>query len=306
MIPSPPPITDVSGTIIRPAPDGAVVFSRHDVRTDRYRLMMRAADGVLTAFRIPSRAVAFDVDVGPDERGRDVAVYSRCATEPASGPPGGGLFYYRTGLRCRLYQLSLATGRERRLRTRTERSGSDILPTMWRGRLAWEHVDGNRVTLMLRDGKRTRRVSLGTPSADRLGGVRPAPGVRALDLRGDRLALVWSYFDPHDGCGIDAPFGRVPVDEVWSYHLGRSRRRVAHGGCERDDAWRIGWAQLTAAGISYSATLRRDNSEVLVGPRGRTSIAIPRGGDFIQSFARLDDGRLAIAYDGSANGLFVR
>jgi hypothetical protein len=306
LIADPPVVTDVPGTIVRPAAGGAVVFSRHDPVTDRYRLTLRAADGELTTFKIPSRAVPFDIDVGPDARGLDVAVYSRCSTDPALGAPGGGLPYYRTGRRCRLYELSLATGRERRLRTPTERTGSDMLPTIWRGRLAWQHVAAGTITLMLRDGGHTRRLRTGTSSADRLGGTLPAPGVRGLDLRGTHLSLVWSYYDPHAGCGVDAPFGRVPVDELWSYRLGVSRRRVAHAGCSRDAASRIGWAQLTPSGLSYSATFRKNPGEVLVGPHGRAPITIPAGTNFVQSFARLDDGRLAVAYDGSDNGLLVR
>jgi hypothetical protein len=298
-----PVLADTPFAIIRPASGGAVVFSSYDPATRRFRLAVRHADGGVKVLPIPSRGVAFDVDVGPDGRGREVAVYSRCTREPALGSPGGGLAYYRTGGRCRLYELPLTGGGERRLRTPTERSGSDVLPSIWRGRLAWVHVGGGSLTLRLRESGRMRRLPTGTTSADRLSDL-PAPGVRGLDLRGDRLALVWSYYDPHEGCGVDAPFGRVPVDEVWSYRLGVSRRRVARAGCPGDAASRIGWAQLTPSGLSYSATI--DQAQTLVGPRGaRTRIEIPEGTNFVQSFARLDDGKLAAAYDGSRSGLVV-
>jgi hypothetical protein len=301
---SAPVITDAPATIVRPAPAGAVVFSRYDPASRRYRLARRTAAGTVQTFAVPSRPVAYDVDVGPDPDGREVAVYSRCRHEPAFVSPGGGLSYYRSGEGCRLYSLSLKTGRERRLHTSTERSGSDFLPTIWRTRLAWAHVAKGKLSLMVRDGGRTRRLRAGTTSVDRLGqGVR-APGVRGLDLRGDRLALVWSYYDDRDHCGSNPPSLRIPVDEVWSYRLGASRRRVARAGCSGDAALRIGWAQLTPSGLSYSATI--GGAETVVGPDGRRTFTLPDGAsDFIQTFARLDDGRLVVAYDGLGSGLAI-
>ncbi|HEV7754064.1 MAG TPA: hypothetical protein VGO71_21110 [Baekduia sp.] len=297
-----PVVADTPLSIIRP-PLGVVVFSRYDPATKRFRLAERSASGEVGTFRIRSRKVAFDVDVGPDEHGREVAVYSRCAVEPALGSPGAAMTYYRTGSACRLYELSLATGHERRLKTTTERSGPDFLPSIWRGRLAWVHVERGALTLRLRDGGRVRRLPAGTASADRLGGELPAPGVIGLDLRDDRLSLVWSYYDLHDSCGADPPFGRTPVDEVWSYRFGLSRRRVAHAGCRGDAAARIGWARRTPSGLSYSATIAK--AETLVGPTGRTPLTIPAGTNFVQSFARLDDGRTAVTWDGSTSGLAV-
>jgi hypothetical protein len=260
---------------------------------------MRAADGVVTVFRIPSRGIAFDVDVGPDEHGRQVAVYSRCAREPVPYA-GGGLSLYRTGGRCRLYELQLASGRERRLRTPTERSGSDFSPTIWRGRLAWAHATDKTVAIMVKEGGKTRRLRAGTPSNERLSGV-PSSGVRGLDLRGSRLSLVWSYYNR---CARDDPYGLRPeVYELWSYRLGHSRHRVARAGCPRDRDSGITWAQLTRSGLTYSA-VSMSNADILVGPRGRTRLDLPLG-TFVQSFARLDNGSLATAHDGSGNGLTI-
>jgi hypothetical protein len=124
--------------------------------------------------------------------------------------------------------------------------------------------------------------------------------VLGLDLRGNHMSMVWSHYDP---CARDEPrFGRDPVYEVWSYRLGASRRRVARAGCAHDAMARIGWAQLTPSGLSYSAQIA--GADILVGPTGRTPITPPQS-DFVVSFARLDDRRLAIAYDGFDSGLAV-
>jgi hypothetical protein len=310
-----PVVADAPATIVRPAAGGAAIFSRYDPATKRYRLAELTADGRVITFRVPSRAVAFDVDVGPDVHGREVAVYSRCAREPEAFAPGGGLPYYRTGIRCRLYELSTATatGRERRLRTPDDGSGSDFLPSIWRGRLAWVHTASETapVALMLRDGARTRRLRTGTPSADRrLGAGLRAPGVRGIDLRGDRLTFVWTYYDARKGCGDDPRFGRSPIDEVWSYRLGAARRRVAGSACPGDVAGRIHWSQLSPSGLAY-ATTTNANTETLVelpgdGAASRTTtLTLPAGTNFVQSFARLDDGALAVAWDGVSSGIAV-
>jgi hypothetical protein len=301
-----PVIADVPEAIIRPAHGGAVVFSAHTPAPSggdgRYRLSIRHRDGSVQTFPIRSRGIPFDVDTGPDAHGREVAVYSRCPSERWSVAPGDITPYYRAYSRCRLYELSLATGRERRLHTPTEASGSDYLPTIWRRRLAWVHVEGNsRLSLMVREGNRTRRVRAGTPSR---GGppasYLPAAGVLGLDLRGNHMSMVWSHYDP---CATDEPrFGRDPVYEVWSYRLGVTRRRVARANCAHDAMIHLGWAQLTPSGLSYLAQI--DNADVLVGPAGRTTITPPQS-DFAATFARLDDGRLAVAYDGDSSGIAV-
>ena len=67
----------------------------------RYRLAEVGADGRLRDIDVPSRAVPFDVDIGPGPDGRVAAVYSRCRTEPRFGP-GVSTFSYRTGSGCRI------------------------------------------------------------------------------------------------------------------------------------------------------------------------------------------------------------
>ena len=57
---------------------GDVAWSDYDAAIDGWRLMANV-DGVTQALPVAARATPFDVDLGPDRRGRLVAVYSRCA-----------------------------------------------------------------------------------------------------------------------------------------------------------------------------------------------------------------------------------
>jgi hypothetical protein len=57
---------------------GHVVWSDYDASIDDWRLMANV-DGVTQALPVAPRPTPFDVDLGPDRRGRLLAVYSRCA-----------------------------------------------------------------------------------------------------------------------------------------------------------------------------------------------------------------------------------
>lgn len=305
-----PVVAPLPATAIQAAGE-AVIFSQYDAAARGYRLM-RWRNGVVRAFAIRPRAVPFDVDVGPDRDGREVAVYSRCAREPARFGPGTVLPYFRTGRGCRVFSLDLRTGRERPV-TGLDKAGSSFLPSIWRSRIAWAQLIGSTVRLRLKEGSRSpRTVRGGTPSAD-LGDV-PAIGPSNLDLRGRRMALTWSYYDPRHGCGVDPKIGPVPVSEAWLYKLGESRHRIVHAGCRSDDGQgAVRWATLTHSGVSYALSLDEG-----VDPRGtqvvRTipfgggaahsvALAVPPGAEFVVSFAILPSGRIAYDFDGTASGL---
>jgi hypothetical protein len=70
-------------------------------------VLMRWHAGRVDRLPVAERAVPFDVDLGPDARGRPVAVYSRCPGEGESTAPVGG---------CDVYRIALQRGRERRIR----------------------------------------------------------------------------------------------------------------------------------------------------------------------------------------------
>ena len=131
---------------------GVLAFSAYDGRTRRYRLMIRRPGARAERLPVPARSAPFDVDLGPGpRRGTVAAVYSRCR-------PG-----------CDVHRFILGGRREQRLRRR----GSERLPSIWRGRIAFAR--GTRVYIG------SRRVR--TPRRGRATG---------LDLRGSRVAYTWS------------------------------------------------------------------------------------------------------------------
>ncbi len=74
------PPEPVAGPTTVAAYRGTVAFSRY--ADGRYTLVLQTGR-VETPVRTPPRDVPFDVDLGPDGRGTTVAVYSRCAEDPA-------------------------------------------------------------------------------------------------------------------------------------------------------------------------------------------------------------------------------
>ena len=68
----------------------------------------------------------YDVDLGPDRRGRVVAVYSRCADLNDDGVPVG----------CDLYRYDFKRGRETPIRV-ANTNADERYPAIWKGRLAF-------------------------------------------------------------------------------------------------------------------------------------------------------------------------
>ncbi len=118
---------------------GRVVWSSLNPRTGRFSLMAWAG-GRRERLPVRSRAVPFDVDLGPGPDGATWVVYSRCAREPSSAEPSNGLPDYSSGTRCRLFRFSFEDGKERRLPTSGRPERSEFVPTIWRGRLAFGRI----------------------------------------------------------------------------------------------------------------------------------------------------------------------
>ena len=130
---------------------GTIAFSQLNPATHRWSLMLRTGE-VVTAADVAPRGVPFDVDLGPDAHGRTVAVYSRCATEPA--PLTTGAIAYPSRARgCRIYRYDPAAGTERR-------QASGYLPAIWKGTLVFARGDRD-ATLYARASGRTRRLDDG-------------------------------------------------------------------------------------------------------------------------------------------------
>jgi hypothetical protein len=139
---------------------------------------------------IPPREVPFDADLGPAGDGRFIAVFSRCSSEPrwedTSSVPD-----YTRGSGCRLYEYDLT---RRRLRALVDHGADEVLPTIWKGAVAYVRRVRGRPQLRVspRAGGPRRRIP-GGPTTD------PFDRPTALDLYGNRLATSWLF--EGDGLG---------------------------------------------------------------------------------------------------------
>lgn len=269
-----------------------VAWSEYDATSKRFRLVQQ--DGSAPPMRLgaPSRAIPFDVDLGPGPAGRTVAVYSRCQTERAAfvdDPAFLPLWEEERG--CRLYVLDLLTGRERRVaQERATPGDSDFLPSIWGHRLAFvrEHVardtaPGNegRERLLLLDLStgRTRRLQGGPRGVGHAGGdpLYPrGPGAMDLDLRGSRLAYRWGFYANHECHGADPELRGDPfVSDLRVAKAGQGSRTLDSACAERDPSLLVGPTQ-TAGSIFYAKTMlytsdRGDSSLLASGPHGQTT-----------------------------------
>jgi hypothetical protein len=162
---------------------GQVVWSEQI--TQGVNVLMRWRAGRVDRLPVRSRKVPFDLDLGPDARGRAVAVYSRCAGDNAWGSalPDRG---------CDVYQLSLTGGRERRLRRISTSRASEYAPAIWRGNIAYASAERSglkpRLMLLRRGARRPRRLSTGSR-------VTAISHVAQMDLTSTALVFTWRRYD---------------------------------------------------------------------------------------------------------------
>lgn len=172
---------------------GTVAFSTYDAVTGRYRLTLRRRDGTLETPAVASRAVPFDVDLGPGPNGELTAAYSRCRTEPRAETFDGMTLPW-SGRGCDLYRYDTVARRETKIAGASSSASSEFLPSFWGDELAFARVyeersglDGRVPYLYVRNltSARTTRLPGGSRGTD--GG----PGPRAIDQYGKRIAFVW-------------------------------------------------------------------------------------------------------------------
>jgi hypothetical protein len=207
---------------------GVAAFSLHDQASGSYRLAISRHAGAPELVAVAAQATAFDLDVGPGERGSPTIVYSRCS-QP--GPPPRG---------CDLYRYSLSTGTESKLVGASAESTSETAPTIWHGRVAWARLSDGA------GADHTPRIVTRRLSAPRSRPSRRLPGipsglcrhggcaVRELELRGRRLAL--NVGSPGPVCSN----GQIRLDSL----AGRAFR-VARTTCGLDGQ--------TFVGVSFDA-----------------------------------------------------
>ncbi|MDX6677193.1 MAG: hypothetical protein QOE31_1245 [Solirubrobacteraceae bacterium] len=114
-------VADVARDTPISAYGGAVAWSAYDAASQRYALVIRQGE-VTAPARAASATRAFDVSLGPDSRGRVVALYSRCRS---------------IDRRCDVYRYDLRTRRESILRSVSSPSFDEAWPTQSRGRIAF-------------------------------------------------------------------------------------------------------------------------------------------------------------------------
>ena len=239
---------------------GVLAYSQRDPSSGRFRLMLRSA-GVTTPAAIESRAVPFDVDLGPTATGSIAAVYSRCARE-VGGTSAEPL--YQRGRDCDLYRYDLDTGVERRLSAASSPAANEFWPTIWRDRIAFARTydakpdhpylytrpaEGAGRSQRLPGGQRKecsrdRRTGRLQCSDDTLS--RPI----ALDLYGRRLGFAWTFSGLAEGLDTE-----IRLDTIGGGH----ERVAAQDGGGLTSA-RLGWPAFAAGRLYFSQECSGDGS----------------------------------------------
>jgi hypothetical protein len=215
---------------------GGLVWSRRNPATGAFELMYTDPAYPVAAVPVRSRSVPFDADIGPGPDGAPWIVYSRCLTEPPLSTPLSNSAVYTQGRRCRLYRFDVTSGEERPLGPAPKRA-SDVLPSIWAGRVAFARVqDGRRAFPYLYEGRAGGRSPHRLPGGPRRGCSPGGPGVprvcgdrrrsmpTALDLSGRRLALAWKYKGT-----LDAPASEIRLVDT-RRRTSRVIDRVRGGG----------------------------------------------------------------------------
>jgi len=191
----PTPIAAYGGRLVWSRPDGAGGF----------RLVQRVGGGPVTQLPIPARSVPFDVDLGPTSGGHVLAVYTRCATEPAPTTQSSPIPEYQKGRGCDVYKLDLNGGPEQPYTKVNASDATEFWPTYWKGRVGFARVydKGPGISYVY-----VKDVANSHPSERLPGGPdftssfrcgqQPCPNVSRpvplqLELYGSRLAFAWRY-----------------------------------------------------------------------------------------------------------------
>jgi hypothetical protein len=170
----------------------------------RWQLVtLRAGDAAPEPVPVGPRGFAFDVDLGPDERGHLAAVYSRCRVETVA--PRG----------CDLYEYDFAEGRETRVEGASSPIASETDPTVWGARIAFQRRFDRKpaypylyVRPLVGGGPSTRVAAGQRNECRRIDGrTRCTTATRSraegLELYGRRLAFTWKYAAFGEGLAAD-------------------------------------------------------------------------------------------------------
>jgi hypothetical protein len=160
---------------------GVVAWSGYDAASGRYRLVVGRGDQAAPAPIAGSRR-AFDVSLGPDARGRVVALYTRCRTANHG---------------CDVYRYDVQARRERKVLGVSSPTKDEAWPVQWRGRLAFVR----RARAYVLDGYSPRP----DPQGKRGGGTLvecDVPYVKTLSARAPSRRLDRGFCAPTTGMSI--------------------------------------------------------------------------------------------------------
>jgi len=215
---------------------GTQAFSVSDGRV--YHLAIRRA-GSVELLPVATSKSSFDADIGPDARGRPMLVYSRCKVESATQ------YIAAADARCDIVSYSLSgAGVERPVRG-ANTPASEVLPTVWMGRIAFVRVAKGRrfgaVYTRMLDAPPTTRSRLLPGVPRHIAGHEPtrSGAIEDLDLYGNTLAEHASYDAPFSPGG-GARYEEIRVVGVRS----RATRSVFRTG--------IGIAAQMLAGVGFA------------------------------------------------------
>lgn len=158
---------------------GRLVWSSWEATARRYVLMTRVG-GRAQRLPVPGRGEPFDVDLGPGPTGSVLAVYSRCAGDPA-GPRR----------LCGVYGYDFTARSERRIARSV--SARDLRPSVWGARLAvaLPARRSRQVFLCHSQGApRCRALPRGPGRTSRRGDAGPD----TIDVEGGAVVVGWHYF----------------------------------------------------------------------------------------------------------------
>lgn len=215
---------------------GRLVWSSYRRDLKRWVLMTRAGG---RSIRIPvsPRRRAFDADLGPDERGRTVVVYSRCRREPTYENTQYELPSYATGRGCDVYRYSFAGRNEQLLRSVSRRDASETQPSIWRGRIAFSRVYERRAGTAgaiprlyiqeLASGRRTLLPGGTLGRYQEIDGVfEGGPGPIGLDLGASALGFAWNSEPTSCESGADGGIFGLHQSEVWTSDFAGNQRLI--------------------------------------------------------------------------------
>ena len=156
---------------------GGLVWSRRNA-VGAFELVYTDPAYPAAALPVPARSVPFDADLGPGPDGTPWIVYSRCRTEPPLSTPLSTSTVYTQGRGCRIHRFDVTSGEERPIGS-APRHASDVLPSIWRGRIALHAFSTAAVRSRISTRARSAGARTGCPAArgaDAPRGARACPG----------------------------------------------------------------------------------------------------------------------------------